>query len=130
MYKNSKHRLIKILLYLAISSTGLCFILIGLRDNIVFFYPPAEIHKIDRNKSCRIGGIVKKGSITTNDLETKFILTDYIAEIKVSYRGITPALFREGQGIVAKGSFLEELFIASQLITKHDENYMPPTNNK
>ncbi|MGI4776378.1 MAG: cytochrome c maturation protein CcmE [Janthinobacterium lividum] len=131
MYKSSKNKLVNISLYMFLGFAGVFFILAGLRDNIVFFYPPSELHKVDPKKLVRVGGLVKKGSIDrNNNLETEFVLTDNIAEVKVYFKGVTPALFREEQGIVASGTFTNNLFIARELITKHDENYMPPNDKK
>jgi cytochrome c-type biogenesis protein CcmE len=95
----------------------------------VFFYPPSEISKIENNRGkVRVGGIVKNGSITREtDNKIRFIITDYSEELEIIYQGILPALFREGQGIVAEGNFkLPKSFLAIKLLAKHDENYMPP----
>ncbi len=104
--------------------------LIGLKDNIIFFYSPSQISEnpLDEKfqKKFRIGGLVKNNSVTQNQNITNFIITDEINDIKISYQGILPDLFREGQGIVAIGTLNEEqTFIASKLLAKHDENYMP-----
>lgn len=114
---------------LSLCSIGVYFILSNLNDNIVFFYPPSEISKIENNRGkVRVGGIVKNGSITREtDNKIRFIITDYSEELEIIYQGILPALFREGQGIVAEGNFkLPKSFLAIKLLAKHDENYMPP----
>ena len=128
MQKKIKNRLISFLAILASSALGLYFILSSLNDNIVFFYPPSEISKIKSpNSKVRVGGIVKPGSIATSIDKTSFIITDHISDLKVEYAGPLPALFREDQGIVAEGKLTSlELFSASKLLTKHDENYRPP----
>lgn len=107
---------------------GVYIILSSLRDNIVFFYPPSEIHKIKHNSKARIGGLVKKDSVITGeDGEISFTLVDFTDEIIVKYKGLLPALFRDGQGIVAEGILNpDKIFIATKLLAKHDENYMPP----
>jgi len=112
-----------------VSACGVYFILSSLNDNIVFFHPPAEIHKIQpEHRKARVGGLVKTGSIKKyEDGKITFTITDHIAELKIEYKGILPALFRENQGIVAEGKLVDpNLFIASKLLAKHDENYAPP----
>lgn len=105
-------------------------ILSSLSDNIVFFYPPSEIHKItDTKNKVRIGGVVEAGSVKyIDDYTIYFVITDSQSRIGIYYDGLIPALFREGQGIVAEG-FLnkdKQIFTALKLLTKHDENYTPP----
>ena len=113
---------------LSLCSIGVYIILSSLNDNIVFFYPPSEISKIKENTKVRVGGIVKNGSITREtDNKIRFIITDYSEELEIIYQGILPALFREGQGIVAEGTLQPaRSFLAIKLLVKHDENYMPP----
>jgi cytochrome c-type biogenesis protein CcmE len=112
---------------LSLCSIGVYIILSNLNDNIVFFYPPSEISKIKKNSKVRVGGIVKKGSITREiDNKIRFIITDYSEELEIIYQGVLPALFREGQGIVAEGTLQPtRSFFAKKLLAKHDENYMP-----
>ena len=113
---------------LSLCSLGVYIILSNLNDNIVFFYPPSEISKIKENTKVRVGGIVKNGSIIREtDNKIRFIITDYSEELEIIYQGILPALFREGQGIVAEGTLHHaRSFLAIKLLAKHDENYMPP----
>ena len=97
----------------------------------MYFYSPTEIINGDapKTRSFRIGGLVVTNSVirNTNDLKVSFILTDTMNEIKVIYEGILPDLFREGQGIVANGKLQSDnIFVADQVLAKHDENYMPP----
>ena len=104
-------------------------ILKSLEENVVFFQSPTEIKtlsELDTNK-IRVGGMVKKNSINVNSDEVKFIITDFINEINVSYSGAVPNLFAEGKGVVAEG-FLKDrnFFSATKILAKHDENYMPP----
>ena len=129
MNHKKRNRILTIFLMLSLCSIGVYFILSNLNDNIVFFYPPSEISKIENNRgTVRVGGIVKNGSITRKtDNKIHFIITDYSEELEIIYQGILPALFREGQGIVAEGNFkLPKSFLAIKLLAKHDENYMPP----
>ncbi|MBN8511541.1 MAG: cytochrome c maturation protein CcmE [Rickettsiales bacterium] len=131
--KKKKNRFLSILLLLGICSLGVYIVLSNLTDNIVFFYPPSEIDKIkDINKKARVGGLVKQGSIKhIKDKKLLFTITDFSQEIEIEYSGVLPALFREGQGIVAEGVLSSpKLFIASKLLTKHDEKYMPPEINR
>ena len=101
-----------------------------LDDNVLYFYSPSEIgenNEIVFKKDIRIGGMVKNGSVRTNQNEIKFIVTDYKSEIIVSYQGTVPALFAEGKGVVAEGSLKDKkFFLAKRILAKHDENYMPP----
>ena len=101
----------------------------ALRDNIVFFYSPSELgsQQLAAGQTIRIGGLVKKDSVDRVDgLTTRFVVTDLEAELIVSHTGILPDLFREGQGVVAQGSLGQDgVFIADEVLAKHDENYMP-----
>ncbi len=109
--------------------TGL--ILYALRQNISLFYTPTQLVKGEApyNQTIRLGGMVKKDSLKRKlgSLKVKFTLTDLNNEVVVSYDGILPDLFREGQGIVTTGAINESGdFQASNVLAKHDENYMPP----
>ncbi len=128
--KNKTKRLFLILGTLITIAIAVSLMLIGLKDNIIFFHSPSQIteNPLDKKfqKKFRIGGLVKKNSIQQNQNTTTFIITDEINDIKISYQGILPDLFREGQGIVAIGQLNEQqIFTASKLLAKHDENYMP-----
>ena len=105
-----------------------------LEDNVLYFYSPSEIKESDNiifNSDIRIGGMVKSGSVKTNENEIKFIVTDYTNEIIVSYQGTVPALFAEGKGVVAEGKLQDKkFFLARRILAKHDENYMPPKNKE
>ena len=105
------------------------FILKSLEENVVYFQSPSEIKDFTEleKKKIRIGGMVKKNSISANSNEVSFIITDFKNEINVTYSWVVPNLFEEGKGVVAEG-FLKDrnFFIASKILAKHDENYMPP----
>ena len=106
-------------------------ILMALEDNIVYFYTPNDlIEKFGDTKNIqnkiRIGGLVLESSIKNEGEKTIFMITDRKKEVKVVFKGPLPDLFREGQGIVAEGMFQNNNFIASEVLAKHDENYMPP----
>ena len=104
-------------------------ILKSLEENVVYFQSPTEIKsltEIEKNK-IRVGGMVKKNSISINSNEVNFIITDFKNEINVIYLGAVPNLFAEEKGVVAEG-FLKDknFFSATKILAKHDENYMPP----
>ena len=101
------------------------------QQNLMFFYSPSEVISgtAPENYKFRLGGMVETGSVKQieNDLTVEFILTDFKQSVPVQYTGILPDLFREGQGIVAHGKLNSQgLFIADEVLAKHDENYMPP----
>lgn len=133
MQNKIKIRIAKVLIILLSCSLGIYIILYNLENNITFFYPPSKVINNNeiQNIVIRVGGLVKEGSIYKNGIDDIiFNITDNSNEITIKYKGILPALFREKQGIVAQGKFNKEqnVFIATQLLTKHDENYMPPQN--
>jgi cytochrome c-type biogenesis protein CcmE len=116
-----------LILFSAILSVSL--ILKSLEDNVIYFQSPSEIKSLivlDKKK-IRIGGMVKEQSISINSQEINFIITDFKHEINVMYTGAVPNLFIEGKGVVAEG-FLKDrnYFLATKILAKHDENYMPP----
>ena len=105
-------------------------------ENLLYFYTPTDIAngKAPVGKSFRVGGLVEKDSVQRQDMRVSFLVTDNNNDIKVIYDGILPDLFREGQGIVATGSVTckrkgwscKNIFLATVVLAKHDENYMPP----
>ena len=99
----------------------------ALRDNIVFFFTPSEISQSDRQsgRQLRLGGLVKDGSVRIKGIQSVFIVTDGSADITVQYNNALPSLFREGQGVVAEGQIENGIFMAQNVLAKHDENYMP-----
>ena len=104
-------------------------ILKSLEENVVFFKSPSEIKTLAeiQNKKIRVGGMVKKDSISVVSKEMKFIITDFKSEINVAYSGVIPNLFEEGKGVVAEGYLKDKnFFLATKILAKHDENYMPP----
>tara|TARA_B100000212_G_C27096836_1_gene414653 strand:+ start:14 stop:433 length:420 start_codon:yes stop_codon:yes gene_type:complete len=124
-----KLRFFFILLIFLILSLSVFFVLRSLEENVVYFQSPSEVQNLAEldKKKIRIGGMVKKESIFINSNELKFIVTDFKNEIHVIYSGAVPNLFSEGKGVVAEG-FLKDrtLLIATKILAKHDENYMPP----
>ncbi len=114
---------------LLILSTSTFLILKALKDNIVFFYSPTETiekFKTKKNvKKIRIGGLVVKNSLKQNKSKVEFEITDKKTKIKIIYSGILPDLFREEQGVVVEGRIKKNIFEATEVLAKHDENYMP-----
>jgi len=104
-------------------------ILKSLEENVVYFQSPSEIKALSEidKKKIRVGGMVKKNSISITANEVKFIITDFKNEINVTYTGAVPNLFADEKGVVAEG-FLKDrnFFSAKKILAKHDENYMPP----
>lgn len=104
--------------------------LTALRENVMLFYQPSEIaaNMPKAGERFRLGGMVEKGSLkkTTGTLDVRFYVTDYKHTVEVQYSGILPDLFREGQGVVAHGRMQGDVFVADQILAKHDEKYMPP----
>ena len=127
--KKVKLRFIFIASILASVILTVFLILQSLKDNVVYFQSPSEIKSLVEisKKKIRVGGMVKKNSIITNDTEINFTITDYKNELMVSFKGSVPNLFEEGKGVVAEG-FLKDrsYFRAIKILAKHDENYMPP----
>ena len=126
-----KKRLSLIVLMIVGVAVGVGFALKSLNENIMFFFSPADIQagKAPDNKDFRVGGVVVEGSVGRpgEGLTVVFDLTDNDSVVKVKYTGILPDLFREGQGIIANGRLNDKgEFVASEVLAKHDENYMPP----
>jgi len=104
-------------------------VLKSLEENVVYFQSPSEIKALSEldKKKIRVGGMVKKNSISINSSELKFVITDFKNEINVTYTGAIPNLFEEGKGVVAEGVLNDRnFFSASKILAKHHENYMPP----
>ena len=99
-------------------------------NNLSYFYDPSQVAdgKAPADKSFRVGGMVTKGSVahTPGSLEVHFVLTDFAHTVPVSYTGILPDLFREGQGVIAHGRLQGGVFVADEVLAKHDEKYTPP----
>ncbi|MCE9507675.1 MAG: cytochrome c maturation protein CcmE [Alphaproteobacteria bacterium] len=126
-----RQRLHFILFILASLSAAVGLSLYALQDNISFFYSPMEVKKMNiaPEHRFRLGGLVKKGTLQKHKdtLSVSFTVTDEVQEMRIEYTGILPDLFREGQGVVATGSLnAQGVFIATDILAKHDEKYMPP----
>ena len=130
MYGNKvKLRIFFISLILTTLALSIFLILRSLEENVVYFKSPSEIKvlsEVNKNK-IRVVGMVKNDSITVQAKELKFIITDFKNEIIVTYSGVVPNLFAEGKGVVAEGYLKDKnFFLATKILAKHDENYMPP----
>ncbi|MCS7101233.1 MAG: cytochrome c maturation protein CcmE [Burkholderiaceae bacterium] len=122
-------RLLLIAAGLAVLGVATAMILAAFRDNLVFFFSPSEVaaNKAPVQRTFRIGGMVEVGSVKRDGVTVHFRVTDTAHTIPVVYQGILPDLFREGKGVVAQGKLGPDgIFRASQVLAKHDENYMPP----
>ena len=124
-----KLRFLFVLLILLTLILSVFLILKSLEENVVYFQSPTEIKVFSEinKKKIRVGGMVKVNSITMESKEIKFIITDFENEINVVYQGVVPNLFTEGKGVVAEGYLKDKnFFLATKILAKHDENYMPP----
>ncbi len=128
--KKAKLRIFLLSIVLVLSAAIIFLTLKSLRENLVYFLSPSEIHEskdISFEKKIRIGGLVKEDSIKKKGTSINFIITDLKNEIFVSYKGLVPNLFSENKGVVAEGKLSDKkYFIADKILAKHDENYMPP----
>ena len=128
--KPKYQRLLLILIGMIFISCAIFLILRNFDDNLVFFYSPHELSEknIAKNTIIRIGGLVEAGTVkkAADGKTVEFYITDLQKSILVRYKGILPPMFREGQGMIAKGKLVEDMFEADNLLTKHDEKYMPP----
>jgi len=117
-----------LLIFLSVALT-IFLIFKALEENVVYFKSPTEVKNLPEltTKIIRVGGMVKKNSIITNDTEINFIITDFKNELVVTFKGSVPNLFEEGKGVVAEGFLKDRSYLkAIKILAKHDENYMPP----
>ena len=133
MYGKVRLRFFFIFLILITLSLSIFLIFKSLEKNVVFFQSPSEIKilsEIDKKK-IRVGGMVKKNSISVKEQKLRFVITDFKSEINVTYSGVIPNLFAEGKGVVAEGYLKDRnFFAATKILAKPDENYMPPEVKK
>ena len=132
--KKVKKRIYFLFFIFSLSIIAIFFILKSLNKNILYFSSPTEIKQkedITFEKAMRVGVMVKKNSITINQKDIQFVVTDFENEILISYSGTVPNLFAEEKGVVAEGKLRDKnFFIAERILAKHDENYMPPEIKK
>ncbi|HEY4068749.1 MAG TPA: cytochrome c maturation protein CcmE [Burkholderiaceae bacterium] len=107
---------------------AIALVLNAFQSNLVFFYSPSQVaqHEAPSGRSFRLGGLVEKGTLQRDGLHVNFIVTDTAKSVPVRYDGILPDLFKEGKGVVAQGQLEGGVFVAREVLAKHDENYMPP----
>jgi cytochrome c-type biogenesis protein CcmE len=113
-----------------LSATGIVVALVlnAFQSNMVFFYSPTQVaaKEAPSNRTFRVGGLVQAGTVQRDGLKVSFIVTDTAKTVPVRYEGILPDLFQEGKGVVAQGQLENGVFVAREVLAKHDENYMPP----
>jgi cytochrome c-type biogenesis protein CcmE len=114
---------------LAVLAVAAALVLNAFQSNLVFFFTPTQVAngEAPKNRTFRIGGMVKEGTLKRNAMLVSFAVTDTAKDITVSYQGMLPDLFKEGRGVVAQGKLdADGQFMADEVLAKHDENYMPP----
>lgn len=124
-------RFLLIAVGLALLSGAVALVFNAFSSNMVFFYTPTQVQKgeVPKDTSFRIGGLVQERSFKRQDdgLSVNFVITDTAQTVPVVYKGVLPDLFKEGKGVVAQGKLgADGIFTASEVLAKHDENYMPP----
>ena len=127
--KSRHQRLFGIALGLLLVCGALFFVLNAFQSNLVFFFTPTQVVAGEAPKEghFRVGGLVKEGSIQRDGMAVAFVVTDTQREVPVRYVGLLPDLFKEGKGVVSQGKLnADGLFVASEVLAKHDENYIPP----
>lgn len=129
--KAKNQRLVLALLGIAAVLAAVLLGISALRDQAAYFYAPSDLLRdhVEPGRAIRLGGMVTKGSLThlPDGVSIRFLVTDNAATVPVRFSGVTPALFREGSGVVADGRLAADgTFVADQILAKHDERYMPP----
>ncbi|MEG0052000.1 MAG: cytochrome c maturation protein CcmE [Comamonas sp.] len=129
--KPRQRRLLWVLAGLVLVSCAVALVLRALNSNVMFFYSPSQVQSgsVPNGAAFRLGGLVEQGSLqrSADGLLLKFVVTDEVQRVPVQYRGLLPDLFREGKGVVVSGKLQSEgYFHATEVLAKHDENYMPP----
>ena len=127
--KPRTQRFLWILAGIAVLAAAAAFVLNAFQSNLVFFFTPTQIQQgqAPHGRLFRVGGMVKQGSLDKQDGQVRFVVTDTAQEVSVHYSGLLPDLFKEGRGVVAQGTLTPDgVFEASEVLAKHDENYMPP----
>ena len=122
-------RIVAIAIGVAALGAVTALVLTAFQENLVFFFTPTEVaaNKAPQGRTFRIGGMVEKGSVKREGVAVQFVVTDTAKTLPVVYSGPLPDLFREGKGVVAQGQLgADGVFRASEVLAKHDENYMPP----
>lgn len=131
MHPVRKQRLYLVIFIVIAASLAAALLVFAIKESANLFYPPADVvaGKAPTDKRIRVGGIVRKGSVVraSDSLKVQFIVTDFSGDVTVEYEGILPDLFSEEDGVVAAGMLNQQgVFMADEVLAKHDENYMPP----
>jgi cytochrome c-type biogenesis protein CcmE len=124
-----RHRRIAVAATLiAMVAGAVALVLSAFQSNLVFFYSPSQVdaHEAPANRTFRLGGLVVAGSVKREGVRVAFVVTDTAKTVPVQFEGILPDLFKEGKGVVAQGQLKDGIFLAKEVLAKHDENYMPP----
>lgn len=124
-----RQRLYFVIAGLCVLGVAAALVLTAFEDSLVFFHSPSDLAEkpVAVGRTFRLGGLVEEGSVEKNGVIVRFRVTDLASSVPVTFEGFLPDLFREGQGVVTEGSLNEDgMFIASNVLAKHDENYMPP----
>jgi cytochrome c-type biogenesis protein CcmE len=126
--KPRQKRLLIIGIVLAVIGVAVALILNAFNSNLVFFLSPSQVahHEAPEGRTFRLGGLVVAGSLKRDGVRVNFDVTDLAQTVPVQYEGILPDLFKEGKGVVAQGKIENGVFMAREVLAKHDENYMPP----
>ena len=125
-----QQRMLLVVFILTGAATTVGLTVAAFRQNLLFFYTPSQLvaNEADTSRPFRLGGLVEEDSLqkSADSIEVRFAVTDTAKAVTVSYSGVLPDLFREGQGVVVRGSWQDGIMIADEVLAKHDENYMPP----
>ena len=128
--KPKRKRLTFVAIGMLLLATAAALFLTAISENIVYFHSPSDIVKMDvaPDRRIRIGGLVEEGSVENDSANAivRFRVTDLVTAVPVTFKGLLPDLFREGQGVVTEGHLRDGEFLADEVLAKHDENYMPP----
>lgn len=123
-------RIVRALCILVGTSATVALTIVAFQQNMLYFYTPTQLleGEIDPQKNFRVGGLVVDDSVQREkgSLQVDFAITDTVNVVPVAYLGVLPDLFREGQGVVVRGRWRENMIMADEVLAKHDENYMPP----
>ncbi len=113
---------------LAAVGVAVALVLNAFQSNLVFFFSPSQVaaHEAPTGRTFRVGGLVEPGSLKVEGTKVQFVITDTAQTVPVRFEGILPDLFKEGKGVVAQGQLHDGVFVAREVLAKHDENYMPP----
>lgn len=124
-----KQRLYFVIAGMGVLAIAAALVLTSFEDSLVFFHSPSDLAEktVPAGRTFRLGGLVEEGSVVKKGVVVQFRVTDMAESVPVTFEGLLPDLFREGQGVVTEGQLNEDgVFVASNVLAKHDENYMPP----